>query len=205
MNLTRKAQVFVRNSMSMEDALPTRMPVYVNSMVYLFGVLTLSALGVVCLSGLVIALFGPTWYHESSAGHFLNSIHFWSVQIFFFGIVVHMIGKFFMAAWRDGRWRTWVGGLVALGLAVFTGLTGFIMQTDWDAQWISGQSKDAMNAMGMGWLNMFNTGQVTMLHILFFPVLMLAFVGLHLLIVRHESPVKPIEKGSGPKGGASHE
>lgn len=201
MNLTRKAQGLVMENMSMEDALPTRMPVYVNSMVYLFGVLTLSALAVICLSGLVIAIFGPTWYHVSQAGHFVNSIHFWSVQVFFFGIVVHMIGKFFMAAWRDGRWRTWIGGLIALAVAVFTGLTGFIMQTDWDAQWISGQSKDAMNAMGMGWLNMFNIGQVTMLHILLFPVLLLAFVTLHIIIVRHESPVKPIEESRSPSAG----
>lgn len=205
MNLTRKAQLFVKENMSMEDALPTRMPVYVNSIVYLFGVLTLSGLGVVCLSGLVIALFGPTWYHVSPAGRFFNSLHFWSVQIFFLGIVLHMIGKFFMAAWRDGRWRTWIGGIIALAIAVFTGLTGFIMQTDWDAQWISGQSKDAMNAMGMGWLNMFNIGQVTMLHILLFPVLLFAFVGLHIAIVRHEAPVKPIEDDKAANRGVRHE
>lgn len=205
MNLTRKAQSLVRSGMSIEDALPTRMPVYVNSVVYLFGVLTLSALGIVCLSGLIIAIFGPTWYHVSPAGHFVNSLHFWSVQLFFFGIVSHMIGKFFMAAWRDGRWRTWIGGLIALAVAVFTGLTGFIMQTDWDGQWISGQSKDAMNAMGVGWLNMFNIGQVIMLHILLFPVLLVAFVALHIIIVRHESPVKPIEDEKTAAKGASNE
>jgi len=194
LNLTRRAQLFVKENMTMEDALPTQMPVYVNSVVYLFGVLTLSGLAMVIVSGGVIAIFGPTWYHVSKAGRFFNSLHFWSVQIFFLGLVMHMIGKFFMAAWRDGRWRTWIGGIIALAIAVFTGLTGFIMQTDWDAQWISGQSKDAMNAMGIGsFLNMLNTGQVTMLHTLLFPVLMLLLVGLHILIVRHESPVKPIE------------
>jgi ubiquinol-cytochrome c reductase cytochrome b subunit len=181
MNLTKKAQAFVKENMTMEDALPTQMPVYVNSVVYLFGVLTLSGLVMVILSGAVIAIFGPTWYHVSKAGRFFNSLHFWSVQIFFLGLVMHMIGKFFMAAWRDGRWRTWIGGIIAL--------------------WISGQSKDAMNAMGIGsFLNMLNTGQVTMLHILLFPVLMLLFVGLHVVIVRHESPVKPIE--ATPKGGS---
>jgi quinol-cytochrome oxidoreductase complex cytochrome b subunit len=198
-NLTRKAQKLLTRGMSLEDALPTTMPVYVNSVVYLFGVMTLSALGMISISGGVIALFGPTWYHVSAAGRFFNSLHFWGVQIFFLGLVMHMIGKFFMAAWRHGRWRTWIGGIIALGIAVFTGLTGFIMQTDWDAQWISGQSKDAMNAMGIGsFLNMLNTGQVTMLHILFFPILMFLFIGLHIAIVRHESPVKPIEANERP-------
>ncbi len=203
MNLTRNAQRFVTKNMSLEDALPTTMPVYVNSVAYLFGVLTLSGLGMLLLSGVILAIFGPTWYHVSRAGRFFNSIHFWSVQVFFLGLVLHMISKFFKAAWRDRRWQTWIVGLIAFGVAVFTGLTGFIMQTDWDAQWISGQAKDAMNAMGIGSVfNTLNTGQVLMLHIVLLPALVVLFVGLHIVIVRHESPVKPIEETTaGEQGG----
>ena len=45
MNLTRRTQQFVQRNLTIEDALPTRMPVYVNSLAYLFGVAALSALG----------------------------------------------------------------------------------------------------------------------------------------------------------------
>ena len=112
MNLTRKTQDYLKDNLTLEDALPTQMPVYVNSIAYLFGVLTLSALAMLILTGTVMSLFGPDWYHISKLGHFFNSLHFWSVQIFFLGIVLHMVTKYMMAAWRDGRWKTWMGGMI---------------------------------------------------------------------------------------------
>ena len=193
MNMTERAQSFVKNNMSMEDALPTRMPVYVNSVAYLFGAMTLAALGMVILSGVILTIFGPDWWHVSSFGHFINSLHFWSVQLFFLGLLLHLIGKFFMAAWRGGRWRTWALGIIILGIAVFSGLTGFILQTNWDSQWIAGQAKDGLNAMAVGAaVNTMNSGQILTLHIVLFPLLVVVLVGLHVVIVRHESPVRPI-------------
>lgn len=68
MNLTENAQRFLKDSLPLEDMLPTRMPIYV------------------------------------------NSLHFWGVQVFFGTLLMHMIIKFLMAAWRDGRWKTWFVG-----------------------------------------------------------------------------------------------
>lgn len=193
MSLTRRAQAFVANTLSMEDALPTRMPVYVNSVVYLFGALTLAALAMLIATGTVIAVFGPGWWHTSNVGHFVNSLHFWSAQTFFAGMLLHLFGKFFMAAWRGGRWPSWALGAIAFGLSVFAGLTGFILQTNWDSQWIAGQAKDAFNAMGIGAvLNTLNTGQMLTLHVLVLPLFIVCFVGVHVLLVRHEAPVRPI-------------
>ena len=39
MNLIRRTQQFLSANLSVEDALPTRMPAYVNSLAYLFGAL----------------------------------------------------------------------------------------------------------------------------------------------------------------------
>lgn len=193
MNVTERAQAFITKHMSMEDALPTRMPIYVNSVVYLFGALTLAALGMLISTGVIIAIFGPGWWHVSPVGHFVNSLHFWSSQIFFLGILLHMVGKFFMAAWRGGRWGTWAIGVITLGIAVFSGLTGFLLQTNWDSQWISGQAKDAMNAMGIGTIvNTMNAGQMLTLHVVVLPLFVVCLVAVHVLIVRHEGPVRPI-------------
>lgn len=179
----------------MEDALPTRMPVYVNSFAYLFGVISLSGLAMLILTGVILALFGPDWYHYASAGRFVNSMHFWSVQIFFGGIILHMITKFFMAAWRGGRWATWFIGALAFGLAMLTGLTGFLSQSNWDAQWIAVQAKDAMNAAGIGqYFNTMNTGQMLMLHIVVLPIVVSLLVGFHVYQIRHDSPVNPIPR-----------
>jgi ubiquinol-cytochrome c reductase cytochrome b subunit len=194
MNLTRQAQHLLIDNLSLEDALPTRMPVYVNSIVYLFGVTTLSALGALVVTGVVMSLFGPGWYHDSQVGHFVNSLHFWSVQVFFGALVLHMVSKYLMAAWRDGRWKTWMVGALALGVAVFTGLTGFLLQTNWDSQWMAVQAKDAMNALGVGaFFNTMDTGQVLTLHIVVMPLLLVLLVGVHLFFIRREGPVKPFQ------------
>ena len=195
MNLTRQAQRLVTDNLSLEDALPTQMPVYVNSIVYLFGVTVLSALAALIATGVVMSLFGPDWYHGSRVGHFVNSLHFWSVQVFFAALILHMVSKYWMAAWRDGRWKTWVVGALALAAAVLTGLTGFLSQTNWDSQWIAVQAKDAINALGVGaFFNTMNMGQVLTLHIVVLPLLLVLLVGVHLFFIRREGPVKPLER-----------
>jgi ubiquinol-cytochrome c reductase cytochrome b subunit len=75
-----------------------------------------------------------------------------------------------------------------------TEMTGFLSQTNWDSQWIAVQAKDAMNAIGVGaFFNTMNTGQVLTLHVGVLPLAVMMMVGLHLVLVRHDSPVKPIE------------
>ena len=193
MNFTRRTQQFLGANLSVEDALPTRMPVYVNSLAYLFGVAALSASGMLILTGLVLCIFGPGWYHVSRVGHFFNSLHFWSVQVFFGVVLLHLISKYLMAAWRDGRWKTWMIGVLIFGTAVFTGLTGFMSQTNWDSQWIALQAKDAMNALGVGAVfNTMDTAQVLTLHVIVLPMAIVVLVGIHLFLVRRDGPVRPV-------------
>jgi quinol-cytochrome oxidoreductase complex cytochrome b subunit len=195
MNITKKAQVFLEENLTLDDMLPTKMPVYVNSVAYLFGVLSLSALGMLIATGVIMSLFGPDWYHASKVGLFFNSLHFWSVQFFFGGIIMHLIAKYFMAAWRNGRWLSWFVGALAFGIAMVTGLTGFLSQTNWDSQWIAVQSKDAINAAGLGQLlNPMDVGQILTLHIVVLPLVVCVLVGVHLFLIRRDSPVRPISK-----------
>jgi quinol-cytochrome oxidoreductase complex cytochrome b subunit len=195
MNLTRQARKFLKANLPYEDMLPTEMPAYVSSAAYLFGVTSLSALAMLVFTGLVMALFGPTWYHHAAAGRFFNSMHFWSVQVFLFGMVSHGITKFLMAAWRDGRWRTWVVGLVAFAAAIATALTGYLAQTNFDSQWIAVQAKDLFNAIGLGsFFNPMNTAQVLTIHVSLLPASVVAVVLVHLFLIRRDSPVRPISE-----------
>ena len=199
MNLTRSAQRFLTGNLTLEDALPTTMPVYVSSVVYLFGVTALSAIGVLIVTGVIMALFGPEWYHGGQApgagiGRFVNSVHFWSVQLLFFALVAHVATKYAMAAWRDGRWKTWMVGALALAVTIFTALTGFLAQTNWDSQWIAVQAKDALNAAGIGaFFNTMNMGQVLTLHVAALPLLLVLLIGVHLFFIRRDGPVKPMD------------
>jgi quinol-cytochrome oxidoreductase complex cytochrome b subunit len=193
-NLTATTQRALKRTLTLEDALPTRMPVYVNSIAYLFGALALMSFVMLVVSGVLLALGGPFWYHTNSFGRFFDELHFWSVQLFFAGIFLHLATKFFLGAWRGGRWPTWMVGALLLASGIFTGLTGYLLQTNWDSQWIATQAKDAMNASGVGAVfNTMNAGQVLMLHAIVLPLVVAAIIGLHLLLVRRDSPVRPYE------------
>ena len=132
------------------QALPDRQPVYVASWIYVFGVLTLASLVVVIGSGCVLAIGGSAWWHVSSLGHYVNSVHLWSVELLFGFMVIHLWGKFFMAAWRGERSLTWISGVVLFAVSIGTSFTGFLAQTNFDAQWIGGQAKDGLNSVGVG-------------------------------------------------------
>ena len=55
------------------------------------------------VSGFALALGGPDWWHYNAVGHFFNSLHLWSVELFMALLVIHLWGKFWMAAWRGKR------------------------------------------------------------------------------------------------------
>jgi ubiquinol-cytochrome c reductase cytochrome b subunit len=190
--MTGKTQEFIKDNMTLDDILPTRLPVYVNSVAYLFGVFTLCSLVMLMLTGLIQSIFGPAWYHANAAGRFFHSLHFWSAQMFFLFMVMHLAVKYFLGAFRDGRWKTWMIGVVTMGAAIFTAFTGYLSAANWSAQWHAVEAKDAMNAMGVGgFFFTTNYSQVLTLHVAFFPAAVVALVVLHILFIRHEGPVHP--------------
>jgi quinol-cytochrome oxidoreductase complex cytochrome b subunit len=141
---------------------------------------------------MVLAIFGPTWWHVSSAGLFVNSLHLWSVEVFFFAMVVHLWGKFFMAAWRGRRRATWITGVVSFVMSVGAAFTGYLSQQNFDSQWISTQAKDGINSTGAGAIfNVTNFGQMLMWHIMLLPLVVVVLVGVHILLVRRRGVVPP--------------
>ena len=176
-----------------ERLLPDTQPVYVASWVYVFGVLTLAAFAIVLLSGFVIAIAGPAWWHTSSVGHFVNSLHLWGTELFFFFMVVHLWAKFFMAAWRGHRARTWITGAVCFLISIATAFTGYLSQQNFDSQWIGGQAKDGLNASGAGaFFNVLNYGQMLLWHVLLLPLAVGGLIVLHILLVRRTGVVPPL-------------
>jgi len=173
--------------------LPDRQPAYVSSWIYVFGVATLAALGVVVVSGFALALGGPDWWHYDPVGHFFNSLHLWSVEAFMAFMVIHLWGKFWMAAWRGRRALTWMTGVVAFVASVVECFTGYLSQQNFDSQWISTNGKDAVNATGLGsFFNLMNFGQMLMWHIVLIPIVLIALVGAHVLAVRVRGVSHPL-------------
>ncbi len=203
-NWTRAVRVWLEAQVPMEDLLPDQLPAYVDSYVYLFGVLTLSAFILLVASGLVLVFAGPQWWHVSGVGHFVNSVHFWGVQAFFFFMVMHLWAQFFMAAWRDGRGANWVSGVLLFVVSILAAFTGFLSQQNFDSQWIGLQGKDAFNALGVGsFFNLLNFGQMYGIHVVLLPAIIAVLIAVHLLLVRAKGVVAPIARNRKPGGRAS--
>ena len=173
--------------------LPDRQPAYVASWVYVFGVASLAAFVIVIVSGFAIALGGPDWWHTNPVGHFFNSLHLWSVELFMALLVIHLWGKFWMAAWRGRRALTWITGVVAFLASIVECFTGYLSQQNFDSQWIATNGKDAFNEVGVGaFFNLMNVGQMLMWHIVLLPILLIALIGAHVLLVRMRGVSHPL-------------
>ena len=183
-------------AMPPERLLPDTQPAYMSSWIYIFGALTIAALVIIIFSGSVLGLKGPAWWHYTGVGHFFNSIHLWSVELFFFFMVIHLWGKYWMAAWRGGRSRTWMSGAITFLISIAAAFTGYVSQQNFDAQWIATQAKDGLNSTGIGaFFNVLNFGQMYTYHVLLLPVVVIALVSAHILLVRRTGIVPPLPLG----------
>jgi ubiquinol-cytochrome c reductase cytochrome b subunit len=173
---------------------PDAEPVYVRSWLYVFGVLTLAALIMVIVTGLILAIFGPDWWLNTGLGAFVDATHYWGVELFFLFMSVHFLATFLMGAFRGGRKVTWMLGTLSFGACVVTAFTGYAALQDFEAQWITTQGKDAINSIGFGPLfNLLNTGQMTTMHVVFFPLIVAVLVAIHMLWIRKHGVCPPYD------------
>ncbi len=191
---TRVARVELERRLPMDHLLPDRQPYFVGSWVYVFGVVTIAGLILTVISGVILAIAGPEWWHISGVGRFFNSLHFWSVQVLFLFMVLHLWGVYFMASWREGRAPTWMIGVVIFTISIAAAFTGYLSQQNFDSQWIAVNAKDALNATGIGaFFNVLNFGQMYGIHIMLLPAAIVLLVVLHIVWVRLRGVVRPIE------------
>jgi ubiquinol-cytochrome c reductase cytochrome b subunit len=158
-------------AMPPDRLLPDGQPAYMSSWIYMFGALTIAALVIVIGSGMVLSLKGPAWWHYTGIGHFINSIHLWAVELFFFFMV----------------------GAISFLVAIPCALTGYVSQQNFDSQWIATQAKDGLNSTGIGaFFNVLNFGQMYSYHVLLLPIAVVGLVSAHILLVRHKGIVPPL-------------
>jgi ubiquinol-cytochrome c reductase cytochrome b subunit len=110
-------------------------------------------------------------------------------------MIIHLWGKYFMAAWRGGRAMTWMTGVVTFLASIVTAFTGYASQSNFDSQWITTQAKDGINATGGGaFFNVLNFGQMLMWHIVILPLAAVLLTVLHIAMVRVKGVVPPFEE-----------
>jgi ubiquinol-cytochrome c reductase cytochrome b subunit len=135
---------------------------------------------------------------EVRGGLFVRQMHHWAALLFAASIMVHLARIFFTGAFRKPREANWVIGSVLLILAVFEGLFGYSLPDDL----LSGVgvratlSSITLSIPVIGtWLHwaLFGgdfPGQILprlyVIHVLLFPAIMLALIGIHLALVWYQ-------------------
>lgn len=128
-------------------------------------------------------------------GLLVRQIHHWAALVFIAGIGVHMLRVFFTGAFRKPRELNWVIGYVLFILALAEGFTGYSLPDDL----LSGNGLRIIDGMVKGlpvigtWTSFLIfggefpgsdiVGRLYTLHILILPLLVIAFVALHLMLM----------------------
>ena len=90
--------------------------------------------------------------------------------------------------------------MVAFLASIVECFTGYLSQQNFDSQWIATNGKDAFNAAGVGaFFNLMDFGQMLLWHVVLIPVILIALVGAHVLLVRVRGVSHPLP--AGPAGG----
>ncbi len=133
---------------------------------------------------------------EVRGGLFVRQIHHWAALLFAASIMVHLARIFFTGAFRRPREANWVIGSLLLILAMFEGFFGYSLPDDL----LSGTGiRAALSSITLGipvigtWLHWALFGgdfpgdvlipRLYAIHILIFPGIMLALIGVHLALV----------------------
>lgn len=132
---------------------------------------------------------------EVNGGLLMRQIHHWAALIFMASIVTHMMRVFFTGAFRKPRELNWVVGFVLMILGLAAGFSGYSLPDDvlsGNGLRITDGVIKAIPVLG-SYISYFVFGgefpgtdiipRLFTVHILLVPVLILAFIGLHLLMV----------------------
>ena len=128
-------------------------------------------------------------------GLLVRQIHHWAALVFIAGIGVHMLRVYFTGAFRKPREVNWVIGFLLFVLALAEGFTGYSLPDDL----LSGNGLRIIDGMIKGipligtWTSFLIfggefpghaiVGRLYTVHILILPLLVIAFVALHLMLM----------------------
>tara|TARA_B100000686_G_scaffold353884_1_gene461335 strand:+ start:587 stop:1600 length:1014 start_codon:yes stop_codon:yes gene_type:complete len=179
-------------------------PEHSNTIKYSLGGMTLSALAVLIMSGVLLAQFYvPEPERANSSIHylmdqvylgwFLRGVHFWSAEVLTVTMVFHMIRVYISAAYKNPREINWLIGVAMLVIMVMLLFTGTVIKWDQEGYealahflWVAKK----LDILGLPMMQEFAPNvpllsRVYMAHISLLPIVTFGLVGLHLFYVKH--------------------
>ena len=187
---------------TMEHAVPRETA----SWAYVFGSAALTVFGLQLVTGILLALIyvpsaAGAWTslqvlnHQIELGWFIRALHGWGSNFMLAIVVIHMIQVFLFGAYKFPRELTWVVGVLLLLVTLGMGFTGQILRFDQDAYWglgIGASISSRVPVLGPFVVKLLLGGPIIAsptlsrffaLHVFVIPGLLIAFIGVHLLLV----------------------
>jgi hypothetical protein len=170
-------------------------PSYGNKFFYSLGFLSAISFLLLIVTGLIMTLYGPTWWLTSNTGGYVRSLHMWSTQAFVLFIILHLLVVFLTSGFKKPRRLTWVIGVLMLFTVLAETEFGYVLRGDFSSQWRGLQGADFYNGSGLGRIiNPLNYKQIYGIHIAVVPFVLVGLLGLHYLLVRTLGIAKPYKK-----------
>jgi cytochrome b6 len=190
-------------------------PEHKHSFWYFFGGISLFLVGIQIATGILLLLYyvpSIDGAHESiqlimsrvKFGWLIRSIHSWTANILIGVLFVHMFSTYFLKAYRKPRELTWISGFFLLVLFMAFGFSGYLLpwnELSYFATRVGADIAGSLPLLGK-WLKTLILGgpdvsQATLsrffwFHVAVLPVVALAVIGIHVLLVQVLGMSKPV-------------
>ena len=181
---------------------------------YVFGSATIFAMILQIVTGIFLTFYyapstASAWestnyiYHNVPFGSFVISLHFWGATAMIALLFMHMLQVLLWGAYKAPRELSWVVGVLLLVITLVLGLTGYLLPWDMNAYFASQVAINIASSVpivgnatqqflsggpGMGTLTI---NRFFGLHVWLMPAALIALVGAHLSIFRHNGGAGP--------------
>lgn len=181
---------------------------------YVFGSATLFAMIVQITTGIFLTFFyapsADTAWESTRAiylnpwTHFLLSVHYWGASAMIALVFLHLLQVLIWGAYKSPRELQWIVGVLLLLVTLVLGLTGYLLPWDMDAYFASQVSLNITGlgpiagpilqniAQGGGTMGTATINRFFGLHVWLMPAALVALVGAHLAIFRHNGSAGPV-------------
>src|SRR3954470_17579655 len=173
---------------------------------YVFGSAALTVFLLQLVTGILLAFIyvpsaGEAWSslqalnHQVALGWFIRAMHGWGSNFMVAIVLIHMVQVFLFGAYKFPRELTWIVGVFLLLMTLGMAFTGQIMRFDQDAYWglgIGASIASRVPILGPAVVKLMLGGPIIAgatlsrffaLHVFVIPGMLIAFVGLHVLMV----------------------
>ena len=173
---------------------------------YVFGSAALVVFVMQIITGMLLAVIyvpsaGEAWNslqtlnHSIAFGWYIRALHGWGSNFMVAIVLIHMVQVFLFGAFKYPRELTWIVGVFLLLMALGMAFSGQVLRFDGDAFWglgIGASICSRIPIVGPWMVHLLLGGPIIAgatlsrffaLHVFVIPGMLIAFVGLHLLMV----------------------